>query len=91
MIKLIRHTGECDHPDDETLPVKLEMYLRAPQFMAVAFACLYGGSEIVVARAEYVEEIEQWMDEKGLADHPRLSRYRITNQAGVVREHNWSP
>ncbi len=91
MIKLIKHTGEADHPDDESLPIKLEMYLRAPEFMSVAFVFLYGGSEHVVARAETVEELDAWMLDKGLTGHPRLSRYRITNGAEVVRAHNWAP
>jgi hypothetical protein len=91
MIKLIHHTGECDHPDEETLPVKLEMYLRAPEFMIVAFVGLYGGSECVVARAETVPEIERWMAEKGLSGHPRLSRFRITHGTELVKSHNWAP
>ena len=89
MIKLIHHTGECDHPDDDSLPIKLEMYLRAPSFMIVAFVGLYGGSERIVARADTVEALDQWLTEHGLVDHPRLSRFRITNGAEVVRSHRW--
>jgi hypothetical protein len=89
VIKLIHHTGECDHPDDTSLPVRLDMYLRTPSFMSVAFVCLYGGSERVVARAENVPELEQWMLEKGLTDHSRLSRFQITEGTDVVRSHNW--
>jgi hypothetical protein len=90
MVKLIKHTGECDHPDDETLPAKLEMYLRSPEFMAVAFACLYGGSEVVIARSETVLELETWMKDRGLAAHPRLSRFRLSLNAEVIKSHNWS-
>lgn len=91
MIQLIKHTGECDHPDDITQPIKLELILRAPSFMAVAFAFLYGGSEEIVARAETVEELQAWMNEHGLETHPRLSRFRVTNRGGLVRHHNWPP
>lgn len=90
MVKLIKHTGECDLPDDDTLPVKLVMLLRPPSFMSVAFACLYGGSEEVVARAESVSELEAWMKDRGLEIHPRLSRFRITEGGEIVRSHNWS-
>lgn len=89
MVKIIKHTGECDHPDDETLPAKLEMYLRPPEFMNLAFVCMYGGSEVVVARAETATELETWMKDKGLETHPRLSRFRITEGAEIVRSHNW--
>lgn len=90
MIKLIKHTGECDYPDDESLPIKLELYLRAPEFMAIAFIMIHGGSEVVVARAETVDEIDQWMKDHRLETHPRLSRFRVTQGADVVRSHNWA-
>lgn len=90
MVKLIKHTGECDLPDDDTLPVKLEMFLRPPSFMSVAFAYLYGGSEEVVARAENVSELEAWMKDRDLETHPRLSRFRIAEGGEIVRSHNWS-
>lgn len=91
MILLIKHTGECDHPDNDTLPVKLELRLRAPEFMSVAFSFLYGGMEEVVARAATIEELQTWMNDHGLETHPRLSRFRITDRGELVRHHNWAP
>jgi len=83
-IKLIKHTSECDHPDDPSMPFKLEMVLSAPEFMEVAWAGLYGGTEEVVARGDSLEELNAWMEEHGLKTHPRRRRYAITNSDGVV-------
>lgn len=83
-VKLIKHTSECDHPDDPSVPFKLEMVLRVPDFMAVTWAALYGGTEEIVARGDSVEELHAWMEENGLKTHPRRSRYAITNSDGVV-------
>lgn len=89
-VKLIFHTGEVDDADDLTMPIKLEMYLRAPSFMVVAFVSMYGGSERVVARADTEEEMTAWMDEKGLTRHQRLSRFLVTNARGeIVRSYRW--
>lgn len=85
MVKLVRHTGECNHPDDDlTLPVRLELNMRPPSLMSVAFTSLYGGSEEVVARAHTVDEMRSWMHDHGLDSHPRLRRYRITDGDTVV-------
>lgn len=52
MVKLIRHTGECSRPDDESLPVKLELIMRSPSLMAVAFVAMHSGTKDVVSAAE---------------------------------------
>lgn len=83
-VKLIKHTGESDHPDDPSLPFKLELVMRAPEFMVIAWIGLYGGSEEVVARGDTLEELTAWMEEHGLKDHIRLSRYSITDAEGKV-------
>jgi hypothetical protein len=59
--------------------------------MIVAFVCLHGGSEHVVARAESQDDLTAWMREHGLDTHPRLSRYRITGPQGetVVQHGSW--
>lgn len=90
-VKLIKHTGECDHADDPSLPFKLELRMRPPEFMIVAFIGLYGGSEDVVARAETLEDLTAWLDEHELRTHPRLTRYSITDNDGkVVDSYDWS-
>ncbi|MCK9567553.1 hypothetical protein M0R72_01225 [Candidatus Pacearchaeota archaeon] len=83
-VKLIRHTSECDHSDDPIMPFKLEMVLKVPEFMEVTWVCLYGGTEEIVARGDSVEELHAWMEEHSLKTHPRMSRYAIANNDGVV-------
>ena len=83
-VKLIFHTGECQHDDDPTLPFKLEVNLRPPEFMVVAFVGMHGGSEEIVARAETQAALEAFVQEHALDTHPRLRRLSITGPAGVV-------
>lgn len=88
-VKLIRHNaGGISRDDDPSLPYRLELIMRAPEFMIVAFVCLVGGTEDVVARANTVEELEAWMRFHGLDDHPRLSRYRILGPDGAIAKHH---
>ncbi len=91
-VKLISHTGECSREDDTSLPFKLELIMRVPEFRNTTFAMLYGGSEDVVARADTHEELTEWMKAHGLDDHVRLSRWRILGPNGdVVANHRWEP
>jgi hypothetical protein len=83
-VKLIKHTSECDYPDDPSIPFKLEMDLQPPEFMGITWLALYGGSEYIVARGDTAEELVAWMEEKGLKPHPRLRRYSITDSEGKV-------
>lgn len=91
MLKLIKHTGECDHPDDPSLPFKLELVMRPPKFMVVTFVAMHGGTEDVVARAETFNELVDWMKLHGLDTHPRLKRWRIVEGDNVepTSSHNW--
>lgn len=82
MLKLIKHTGTCDHPDDPSLPFKLELSLRAPEFMNVAFVLLHGGTEDLVARSTTKEELTDWMASQGIETHPRLIRWALTGPDG---------
>lgn len=82
MVKLIKHTGECNLPDDPSLPFRLDLVLRAPSLASVAFAMIHGGTEVIIARGSSVEELVTWMHERKLRDHPRLIRFAITNPDG---------
>ncbi len=81
-VKLIQHTGECVHEDDPRIPFRLELVMRPPEFMHLAWVFLCGGTENVVARASSHEELDSWMRDRGLADHPRLIRWTITGPDG---------
>lgn len=82
-VKLIKHTGECDRPDDPSYPWKLEASMSPPQFMTVAFIGIHGGSEDIVARGKTKEALEAWYKEK-LGDHPRMRRATLTGPDGVT-------
>ncbi len=88
-VKLILHTGECRHEDDPSYPFKLELVMRPPSLCNVAFVCLYGGSEEVLARGETPEQLKQWMARNGLSDHPRLTRWKISGPEGQVAQYEW--
>lgn len=84
MIKLIKHTGECDYPDDPSLPFRLDLVMRPPSLMSVAFVVFHGGTEDFVVRSDSAEALVEWMHERDLRDHPRLIRFQITNAEGAV-------
>lgn len=83
-VKLILHTGECERPDDPTMPFRLDLSMRHPEFMIVASVCMHGGSERVVARADTANELTDWMRTHGLDRHLRLNRWTITGPDGEV-------
>lgn len=85
-VKLIKHTSDCDFPDDPSLPFKLEVILRPPEFLELTWIGLYGGSEDIVARGDSAEELLVWADTYGLKNHTRLRRYAITDSDGKVVE-----
>jgi hypothetical protein len=85
-VKLIKHTSECDHEDDPSIPFKLEMVMRPPEFMEFTFFALYGSTEDIVARGDTLEELNSWMETNHLKTHSRLTRYAITDADGKVVE-----
>lgn len=85
-LKLIYHTSDCKNPDDPSLPYRLDLVMRAPEFLIVAWAMLHGGVEEIIARASTLEELNAWMQEHRLAEHPRLTRYTIKGPGDEVLE-----
>lgn len=83
-VKLIKHTSECDHEDDPSLPFKLYMTLKPPEFMEFTWFSLYGGSEEIIARGDTLEEVTAWMEKNDLKEHTRLIRYSILDGDGKV-------
>jgi len=84
-IKIIRHLpSRVDLPDDKAMPFRVEVNLRPPEFMGVAFAMLYGGSEEIVARCGSREAVDRMLTRDDLLSHPRLRWVKITGPDGVV-------
>lgn len=86
-IKLIRHTGSIrDCPDDPSIPFKLEVNLRPPEFMEMAFIGLYGGSEEIIVRGETKEALDKFIEINRLREHCRLRYLTITGPDGVIED-----
>jgi hypothetical protein len=78
-IKVIKHNaGHINNPDDPSLPYRVDLRLRAPEFMAVAFIGLYGGTEDIVVRATTEEAAEAFLAKYGFRTHPRLISVTVT-------------
>lgn len=85
-LKLVRLTGAVNDPDDPSYPYKLEVNLRPPELMQVAFIMLHGGSEEIVMRGKTREAIDQFIELNNLRHHPRLRRMTITGPNGLREE-----
>jgi hypothetical protein len=84
VLEVIKLTGQLNKPDNPTLPFKLEVTLRAPEFMNVAFILMHGGSEELVVRATTAEELTEFTGQQHFDTHVRLTRWSITGPEGVV-------
>lgn len=86
-VKVIRHPSSgINIQDDPSLPFKIEVNLRPPDFMNVTFVMLYGGSDEVLARASDRSAVDGFLDKHELRDHPRLRWIRITGPNGAIEE-----
>lgn len=78
-IKLIRHNaGRVNLPDDPSYPFRLDAVFSPPDFMNVAFALLYGGTEEICVRGMTREALERFVEANGFRTHIRLRRLEIT-------------
>lgn len=86
-LKLIRHHGSgINLPDDESFPFKLEANFRPPEFMAIAFIGLYGGSEEIVVRGMTKEALDELIGRNQFRTHPRLRWLTVTGPDGVIEQ-----
>lgn len=85
-LKLVRLTGAINEPDDPSYPYKLDVNLRPPDLMEVAFIMLHGGSEEIIVRGQTREAIDQFIKLNDLRRHPRLRRMTITGPDGPPEE-----
>jgi len=86
-IKLIHHNaGGVKIDDDLSFPFKLEMSLRPPTLMVVAFVGIHGGSEDITVRGMTVGALNKFIDMNDFRTHPRLSWLRITKGDEVIED-----
>ena len=87
MLKVILHNaGNVNEADDPTFPFKLEVSLRAPSFMNIAFIGLYGATEELIVRGMTKEALDELIDEQRFRKHPRLIRLILTGPDGVLEK-----
>jgi hypothetical protein len=72
--------------EDASGPYRLEVNLRPPELMQVAFVMLHGGSDELVVRATTREAIDQFIELNDFRRHPRLRRMTITGPRGLREE-----
>lgn len=71
-VKVVSVTGQFTEDEDPTLPWKVTVNLRPPEFMNVTFVMLYGGTEAAVVQAPTREELEKFLEAENMTTHPRL-------------------
>lgn len=76
-LKLIKVTGRINLIDDPTFPFRLDVNLRPPELMQVAFILMHGGTEQIVVRAMTRDAIDRFIELNALKTHPRLRRMTI--------------
>lgn len=82
LIKLNSHRiNEPDTVWATSHPYKISADLRPPEFLQVAFICLYGGSEELIVRGK-----NRFVAKNNLRQHARLRRMLITGPKGVIEE-----
>ena len=87
-IHLVRHNASgIDAPyDAKSYPFELVVQLSPPEFMIVAFVCLYGGTEEVVVRGKTRAALDEFLALNRLLSHPRLRRAWVTDARGKAEE-----
>lgn len=89
-LTLVHLTGtKISDPDsDESGLYRLEVNLRPPELVNVAFIMLHGGSEEVIVRAKTRDAIDQFIEVNAFRRHPRLRRMTISGPGGLRVEFN---
>lgn len=78
-VKLIHHTGVFDQPDvpHEGFPARLEVRLRAPEFLQVAYTLAHGQERVILIGRDRAA-LEAFLHANHLRAHPRLVSITIT-------------
>lgn len=86
-VKIIRHLpSKIDVADDSSMPWKVVVNLRPPEFMNVTFILLYGGSDEIVARCADRAAVDRLLDSTDLRGHPRLRWVHIFAPDGTIEK-----
>jgi hypothetical protein len=86
-MKLITHNaGGVNNSDDPSYPFKLEVSLRAPEFLKVAFILRYGPTEEIVVRSMTLEDLNEFIDDNEFRTHIRLLSLTITGPNGIIEQ-----
>lgn len=86
-LKLICHNASrFSVPDDPSFPYKLEVELRPPEFMTMAFIGMFGGSENIVVRSMTKEALDEFIQENNLRCHSRLRKLVTTGPEGIIKQ-----
>lgn len=84
-VRLVRHLN-TRYDEDPALPFKVDIVLRPPEFMVVAFIGIYGGSEDIIAQAVDLASLCAFVVRNELATHPRFRRLTATGPDGFKVE-----
>lgn len=76
------HNAEADK--DPAYPFRLEVVLRAPSFMEMAFVFTVGATEELVVRSKTMEGLEPFIVDQNFRKHPRLIRMVVTGPEGEI-------
>lgn len=83
-LKLIQHNAAgINRLDDPSFPFRLEVSLRPPEFLGLAFVAIHGGQEEVVVRGMTRKVLDTFVDMNRFRTHPRLLSITITGPSGV--------
>lgn len=86
-LKLIKHNASrVDLPDDPSFPFRLDLSLRPPEFMSMAFLGLIGSTEELVVRGMTQEALGELIERNHFRTHPRLRHMTVTGPDGVVEQ-----
>lgn len=75
--------------DKKEYPWKLKCIFRIPDFMNMMWLCILGGScEELIVIGKTKKDLENYMKEEQLNNHPRLLSFNITKMEEIINDNN---
>lgn len=83
-VQLVYQTGRGGKREVDVMEYPWSLYgnFSPPEYMEVAFAFIFGGSEEFAVRGKSRDDLIQLIKERELSDHPRLRYFTITDPDG---------